>query len=55
MGGSYRGTANNSKAGLSEADIPPIMFDGKEITTINDLIDNFKLDTYEEAKAKREA
>lgn len=31
------------------------MFDGKEISTIHDLIDNFKLDTYEEAKAKREA
>ena len=55
VGGSLRGTANASKQGLNEADIPPIMFDGKEISTIHDLIDNFKLDTYEEAKAKREA
>ena len=30
------------------------MYDGKEINTIHDLIANFKLDTYEEAKAKRE-
>jgi len=29
------------------------MFDGKEINTIHDLIANFKLDTYEEAAAKR--
>ena len=29
------------------------MFEGKEINTIHDLIANFKLDTYEEAAAKR--
>jgi len=33
----------------------PIMYDGKEINTIHDLINNFKLDTYDVAKQKQEA
>ena len=32
---------------MQNADVAPIMFDGKEINTIHDLIANFKLDTYE--------
>lgn len=33
-------------------DVAPIVFDGKVINTIHDLINGFKLDTYEEAKAR---
>ena len=36
-----------------QGEAAPIMFDGKEINTIHDLIANFKLDTYEEAAEKR--
>ena len=36
-----------------QAEVAPIMYDGKEINTIHDLIANFKLDTYEEALEKR--
>ena len=36
-----------------QTEVTPIMFDGKEINTIHDLINNFKLDTYEEAAEKR--
>ena len=32
----------------------PVYYDGKEISDIHDLIRNFKLDNYEEAKLKRE-
>ena len=35
-------------------DVAPIMYDGKEINTIHDLINSFKLDTYNEAKRKQE-
>ena len=35
-------------------DVAPIMYDGKEINTIHDLINNFKLDPYDEAKRKQE-
>jgi hypothetical protein len=38
----------------SQVDMMTIMYDGKEINTIHDLIANFKLDTFEEAKIKRE-
>ena len=31
-----------------------IMYDGKEVSTIHDLIKNFKLDDYETSKRKRE-
>ena len=40
---------------MSAGDVPPIMYDGKEVNTIHDLIANFKLDTYEEAIKKRDA
>ena len=49
---SNRNTANRSGQGM-QTEVTPIMFDGKEINTIHDLIDNFKLDTYEEAAEKR--
>ena len=38
---------------MQASDVTPIMFEGKEINTIHDLIANFKLDTYEEAAQKR--
>ena len=49
---STRNTANRSGQG-AQTEVTPIMFDGKEINTIHDLIENFKLDTYEEAAEKR--
>ena len=51
VGKSIRTTSN--KSGLTQPEVQPIMFDGKEINTIHDLIANFKLDTYEEAMKKR--
>lgn len=49
---STRNTANRSGQGM-QTEVAQIMFDGKEINTIHDLIENFKLDTYEEAAEKR--
>ena len=34
------------------SDMAPIMYEGKEINTIHDLISNFKLDSFEEATRK---
>ena len=53
--GSYRGSSNRSGLGGAAPDMKPIMYDGKEINTIHDLINNFKLDTYDVAKQKQEA
>ena len=56
MGNSFRNFSN--KSGALKPEVPDsmqIMYDGVEITTIHDLIANFKLDNYEEAKRKREA
>lgn len=38
-----------------QLEVAPIMYEGKVINTIHDLINNFKLDTYDQAKAKLEA
>ena len=31
----------------------PIMYEGKEIKTFDDLLDNFRLETFEETMAKK--
>mmetsp|Transcript_16066 Transcript_16066/g.20356 ORF Transcript_16066/g.20356 Transcript_16066/m.20356 type:complete len:210 (-) Transcript_16066:230-859(-) len=56
MGNSFRNFSNKSGAAQIR-DVPegaPIVYDGKEINTIHDLIANFKLDNYQEAMRKRE-
>lgn len=50
-----RNTANRSGQNGQQTEVMPIMFEGKEINTIHDLIANFKLDTYEEAAEKRKS
>ena len=55
MANSFRNFSNKSGAQTRDMpEMPPIMFDGKEVNTIQDLMDNFKLDNYEDAKRKRE-
>ena len=55
MGNSFRNFSNKSGAKMPEVpDQMQIMYDGVEINTIQDLINNFKLDRYDEAMKKRE-
>ena len=44
--------AFGSQRGSQSVEVAPILYEGKVINTIHDLINGFKLDTYEEAKAK---
>jgi len=44
---SMRNFSNKSNShALNQSDVAPIMFDGKEVNTVQDLIAAFKLDTY---------
>ena len=39
---------------IAQLEIKPIIYEGKEINTMLDLLENFKLDTYQEAMARKE-
>lgn len=47
-------STQSNTTGQKPGEQAPIIYDGKEINDIHDLIKNFKLDNYEEAKRKRE-